>query len=284
MRRQWFAIDWSCCLGAGGEGEVYLGRSLHTGELCAVKVSVCLDPQVARQQLAEELQRYLQAAGDGVVGLVAWNLEADPPFLAFELAHMGTLADEIRELRQQGRVFHPVRALRRIREILVALANVHARGLIHRDVKPANLLRFGEAIKLTDLGTACLTEARTDGGRSQPPGSDDCVGTPMYGAPEQHQGLPADERADLYSVGRILQEMLTGHAPDVNRPSDLAAASQSVLFLPELEELAFSLSNVHKARRPTTAKEAIERVDLLIQSYDRVRSTWQQLGLGRSPY
>src|SRR5512139_937650 len=131
MGPHWFVVDWQRCLGGGGEGEVFLGRNLETWELCAVKVSAYLDVAAAREQLARELERCSRAAGDGVVGLVAWNLEAPRPFLVFELARAGTLADEMGVLRREGRTYHPVQALLRIREVLTALAHVHARGLLH---------------------------------------------------------------------------------------------------------------------------------------------------------
>lgn len=277
MRRQWFAIDWDCCLGAGGEGEVFLGRSLHTGKLCAVKVSTSLDASEAREHLSVELERYLRAAGDGVVGLVAWNLDAPRPFLVFELAQTGTLADEMRELRQQGRVYHPVRALRRARAVLEALERVHERGLLHRDVKPANLLRFGEQLKLTDFGA----------GRSMARKAfhtETLVGTRMYSAPEQREGAPTDVRADLYSVGCILYEMLTGAAPDPAEEPALPAARHDVLFLPELERLLASLLSPKRARRPVDACDAIARVDEVLDAYGRTRRAWEKLRLGPSPY
>src|SRR5262245_37195682 len=118
MSASWFVVDWQSCLGGGGDGEVYLGRSLDTWEMCAIKVSVQTDPKLAREELSRELAHCQRAAGDGVVGLIAWNLDADRPFLVFELARAGTLADEVTSLRQQGRVYHPVRALERTRAIL----------------------------------------------------------------------------------------------------------------------------------------------------------------------
>ena len=105
-------------------------------------------------------------------------------------------------------MYHPVRALERIREVLRALAHVHARGLVHLDVKPANLLRFGDTIKVTDFGTSrTLTTLQHGCG-------DDVVGSHLYAAPEQLEGEGVDERADLYGVGCMLHEMLTGSVPE----------------------------------------------------------------------
>jgi serine/threonine protein kinase len=278
MSPHWFLVDWGACLGGGGEGEVFMGRSLGTWELCAVKVSVCLDRQSARQQLSQELELWRRAAGDGVVGLVAWNLDAERPFLVFELAHAGTLADEMRELRQQHRVYHPVRALERIREVLGALSHVHARGLVHRDVKPANLLRFGRSIKVTDFGTGQSL------GPSAAIQTEAFVGTRAYAAPEQLLGEDVDERSDLFAVGCILREMLTGIPAQPPGNRQLFGQYPNLLVLPELHQLLASLLGEHKSARPATAAAAIRRVDAVLASYATARRVWQSLSLGPSPY
>jgi serine/threonine protein kinase len=278
MSSHWFLVDWECCLGAGGEGEVFMGRSLETRRLYAIKVSACTDPAHARVQLSHELDRWRRAAGEGVVGLVAWSLDAPRPFLVFELAHAGTLADEMRGLEQQGRVYHPVRALERIRGLLVALSHVHARGLVHRDVKPANLLRFGRALKLTDFGTGCSLSP------SETAPCEIFAGTRAYAAPEQLRGEGVDHRSDLFAVGCILHEMLTGRPARPTHNQPLVGQYPHALVLPELHYLVASLVAEHKSQRPATATAAIERVDSVLESYAMARRVWQQLGLGPSPY
>ena len=207
MSEVWFVVDWQCCLGAGGEGEVYLGRALESWELCAIKVSVQTDPALAREELGRELARYQRAAGEGVVRVLAWNLDVERPFLVLEFARAGTLADEVTSLRRQGRVYHPVRALERIREVLCALGKVHGRGLVHQDVKPGNLLRFGRRIKVAEFGTA------QSAGRAALGPGEAFLGTRHYAAPETAGGASLDPRADLYAIGCILHEMLTGELP-----------------------------------------------------------------------
>lgn len=272
-----FLIDWSCCLGAGGEGEVFLGRSVKSSELFAIKVSTSLDRESARKQLAGELERCNRAAGAGAVGLVAWNLDAERPFLVFELARAGSLADEMRELQDDGRVYHPVRALQRIREVLMALAHVHARGLVHRDVKPANLLRFEQSIKLADFGTG-RSLLRPRGDETQA-----FVGTRLYAAPEQSRGERVDERADLYAAGCILYEMLTGSLPEPGRNHALEGYP-NLLIIPELDALMRALLHADRRRRPASAADAIRQVDRTLESYARARRVWEHLGLGPSPY
>lgn len=278
MERQWFVIDWEHCLGGGSEGEVFLGRSLSTWELYAIKVSTSLDRELAAAQLRTELTRVSQAAGDGVVGLVAWNLDAPRPFLVFELAHAGTLADEMREIRESGHTYHPARALERIREILTSLAWVHERGLVHRDVKPTNLLRFDERIKLTDFGTGRSLD-RPTALQTQA-----FVGTRMYAAPEQVDGGPVDERADLYAVGCILHEMLTGAVPKPFDARVLKSRYPNLLVLPELDRLLASFLNENRSQRPSSARDALWRVEATLAAYAAARRVWERLGLGASPY
>jgi eukaryotic-like serine/threonine-protein kinase len=272
-----FVVDWQCCLGAGGEGEVYLGRALDTWELCAIKVSVQTDPVLAREELGRELARYQRAEGDGVVGLLAWNLDVDRPFLVFELARAGTLADEVTSLRRQGRVYHPVRALERIREVLCALGKVHDRGLVHRDVKPANLLRFGQRIKVADFGTA-----QSLGRPALGPG-EAVLGTRHYAAPEATVEENVDPRADLYAIGCILHEMLTGELPTSSGASR-PASYPNLLILPELDHLVLRLLDPDPAQRPRDATHAVALVDRVLASYKTARDVWTDLELGRCPY
>ncbi len=278
MAPHWFVVDWRRCLGGGGEGEVFLGRSLETSELCAVKVSTSLDAGSAREQLSRELERCTRAAGNGVVGLVAWNLEAPRPFLVFEFARAGTLADEMAALSRRGRVYHPVKALERISSVLDALAQVHASGLLHRDVKPANLLRFGQTVKITDFGSGRSTS------RSGALQTEGFVGTRAYAAPEQLRGDEVDERADLYAVGCILHEMLTGRMPGGQDVEPDAGGYATALVLPELDRLLRALLAERPEDRPRDALAARQRVQAVIACYAAARRAWKELGLGPSPY
>jgi serine/threonine protein kinase len=207
---------------------------------------------------------------------VAWNLEAPRPFLVFELARAGTLADEMQTLRARRKSYHPVVALRRTRAILTALDQIHSRGLIHRDVKPANLLRFADGIKLSDFG-AGKTLARAAALESE-----EFVGTRAYAAPEQLRGELGDDRSDLYSVGSILVEMLTGDLPA--HGSSSVRDFPSALVLPELRELIETLLSENRAERYADARAAVVAVDSVLESYARARRVWVSLELGPCPY
>jgi serine/threonine-protein kinase len=157
---------------------------------------------------------------------------------------------------------------------LCALANVHDRGLVHCDVKPANFLRFGEHVKVCDFGTG-----REIGGQGQ--GS---VGTRNYAAPEQFRGEKMDPRSDLYAVGCILHEMLTGELYVERERSGAEASYPNALILPELDQLVRRLLARQTSSRPRDATHAISLVDSVLASYATARRAWTGLGLGTCPY
>lgn len=211
---QHIEIFWDQRLGAGGEGEVFRGR--YGGRTVAVKTphnphQLQRQPilwAAGRQGLENELQRRSLVQGEHHVKLLAHGLDHSIPFLVFELAEKGSLADEMAEMRKRGQNYQPLAALARIEEILCALREAHDCNIIHRDVKPANFLRFAnDRIKLNDFGLG-RTADRACSKQTQ-----FFRGTPLYAAPEQLAGECVTPRADLYAVGAILYEMLTGKPP-----------------------------------------------------------------------
>ena len=127
-----------------------------------------------------------------------------------------------------------------------ALAGAHAQRIVHRDVKPANIMLSAEGrVKVGDFGVARLAEGSTDGRGSHPPS---IVGTPRYMAPEQGRGLPTTSATDVYSAGVVLYEMLRGAPP-------FSAASAVELALLHLQEPPPPLS----ARLPTSLVSITER-------------------------
>jgi serine/threonine-protein kinase len=126
------------------------------------------------------------------------------PFLVLEYVPGGSLPDL---LRRQGPL-PPRQATRLLASALRALRATHAAGLVHRDVKPGNLLVCGNELKLADFG---LASALTPSGVTA---AGPISGTPCYMSPEQAGGEPLDPRSDLYSLGLTYGEMLTGVRPD----------------------------------------------------------------------
>lgn len=158
----------------------------------------------------ERRLRLLRAEGDalarlchpGIVRLIGENWRAPLPYLLLEHAGGCTLRDELRE----SGPFEMERAVRFLQHVGAAVAHVHARGLLHRDLKPSNVaLRAGRPV-LLDFGV--VWELRDARGR--PP---DRSGTPQYLAPEQIARDPLTPATDIYGLGALLFELLTGERP-----------------------------------------------------------------------
>jgi tetratricopeptide (TPR) repeat protein/predicted Ser/Thr protein kinase len=190
--------------GAGGMGTVYLARDSETGAPVALKIlQRCGDDELER--LAREARSIADVRHPGVVRYVAHgSSQAGPSFLAMEWLEGQDLGDR---LANAGLSIAETLVLgRRVAE---ALAAVHARGIVHRDLKPSNLFLPGGAldrVTIIDFGIARFdfaTHALTHTGMG--------LGTPGYMAPEQARGArDVDARADIFSLGCILFECLTG--------------------------------------------------------------------------
>src|SRR3954470_1439844 len=202
-------------IGDGAGGAVYLAEHEERGERVALKVladELAQDDRFRRRFLRESTI----AAGlrhPHVVPIVDFG-EADG---AVYLAMRHIDGADLRELLGRDGPLDPEEALRLVGQIGEALDEAHARGLVHRDVKPANILldRDGQAF-LSDFGLAKHASSA-----SSLTGDHAFVGTIAYVAPEQIRGEEIDGRADVYSLGCVLYEALAGRAP-FDRESELA--------------------------------------------------------------
>jgi len=200
-------------IGGGSFGTVYRGRQLGLDRPVAVKVpthEIASDPVMAKR-FAREARSAARIQHPGVVAIYGVGELVDGrPYLVMELVD-GAPLDKILE---SGPIA-PDRALKIARSIASALSETHAADVVHRDLKPTNIMwrrdRNGDdRITLVDFGIAVCKPGNADATRLTAGG---LIGTPHYMSPEQAHGEAVDARADLYALGCLLHELVTGSPP-----------------------------------------------------------------------
>jgi CheY-like chemotaxis protein len=202
-------------IGRGGMGLVYRAEHLNLRRRAAIKI---IAPELAeasgfRERFNREARIAAALQHPNIVTVYDAGEEDGLLYLAMQYIEGSDLSAV---LRTQGRL-RPYRALDVCRQVAAALDAAHAQGLIHRDVKPANVLIEGRTAFLTDFG---LTK-RMDGTRTQLTKAGDVVGTIHYVAPEQIEGGHVDARTDIYSLGCVVYHCLSGELPFA-RDTDVA--------------------------------------------------------------
>jgi eukaryotic-like serine/threonine-protein kinase len=202
-------------LGRGGMGAVYRVEHVKLKKEMALKL---LRPEISKlDDVAKRFEREAEAAArldhPNIISVTDFgSTDAGQLFLVMELLNGPSLA---KMLLKDGAMPAP-RALHIIRQVLSALQRAHSAGVVHRDLKPDNIVlveREGErdVVKLLDFGIAKLVAS--DGAGEQLTRAGAIFGTPQYFSPEQAMGEPVDARADLYAAGVMMYEMLTGQRP-----------------------------------------------------------------------
>ncbi len=208
-------------LGRGGMAVVYKGYQSSLDRYVAIKVMA--HHLVADQSFLERFQR--EAAGvaqlrhQNIVQMHDFGAHEGLSFMVMEFIDGETLKEWLTPLKQYGQRLPLPETGQVVRDIAAALDYAHAHGVVHRDVKPANIMlrredRLAEltgakpfTAVLTDFGVARMLEG------VQLTGTGATIGTPDYMSPEQAKGLPAGPASDIYSLGIVLYEMLTGQLP-----------------------------------------------------------------------
>ena len=265
-------------LGEGGMGKVYLARQLDLGRDVVVKVmheSIASDPKF-RDRFQRETLLMARFQHPGAVTLYDASLD-DPlgPCIVMEYVR-GINLEGL--LAKNGRMSAP-RVGRIIGELCEVLQAAHDEGIIHRDLKPANLMVSDadtprERIKVMDFGLAKLIEGEPGLRKVTDTNVDFAVGTPGYICPEQVRGEEMDHRGDLYSVGIMMYELISGRLPFTGPTSMDILLAHATEFAPtfaelglsgwvpaEVEELVFDTLAKDPEDRPQTARELAERFD-----------------------
>ena len=200
-------------LGTGGMGEVYRVLDLERGQDCALKIlNETMDEQAVRRRFHREFQVLNRFQHPRLVRTYAWGFAEERPYFTMEYLPGNTLekiiADQVLLARFRASHFFDL-----IQQIAEGLAYVHAQGAVHRDLKPSNImvLETEDGIETTilDLGLAKFRHLHSTSITQ----TGAALGTAEYMSPEQGKGLWLDHRSDLYSLGIILYEMLTGAPP-----------------------------------------------------------------------
>ena len=252
-------------LGQGGMARVFKGNDRVLNRTIAVKV---LSPQFAGdEQFVARFRREAQAAAalnhPGIVSVYDTGSQGDVHYIVMEYVEGRTLRDVV---RQEGPLL-PERASEVAEAVAGALAAAHEGGLVHRDIKPGNIMitREGE-VKVMDFGIARTTTGDTLTQTAS------ILGTASYLSPEQAQGETVDARSDIYSLGCVLYEMLTARAP-FSGDSPVAIAYKHVRENPvppsrinadvsaSLEAVVMKCMAKNPANRSQTAEELREDLD-----------------------
>lgn len=266
-------------LARGGMGVVYLARDPLMKRQVAIKLlkgSLTDDPDV-RDRFKKEAEAVAALEHPAIVPIYDFGEHHDQLYFVMRYLAGGTLAELIGDGALSLRELLPV--LERMAE---ALDGAHATGLVHRDVKPANILFDKEAnAYLSDFGVAKVNEPGVDATGTL------LIGTPRYMSPEQAQGLPVDARSDVYSLGVVAYHALAGEPPFMgNTPMALAFAhvTKPVPPISERVELPKVSNDIFSRVMSKTPEERYESAgDFIRDMRDLAAGRWYLIKLDKAP-
>ena len=259
-----FGYDMRRCLATHDSVSVHVAFSAERGKEVVLKVlhrgRGALSRDSSFERLVTEFKLLYDIEDHAVAGIYDFRVTSQYCYIAMEyfpLGHLGTQLDTR---------LSPTEALHFAREIARGLSIIHTARVIHRDLKPGNImLRDDDSVALIDFGishSAHVARTNLDGQQRE------IAGTPYYISPEQATGAPTDERTDLYALGVILFQMLTGEKPYVGATTEEILEQHRNAALPQLEpELAVYQPLLNKllakdpAQRFGSAREVLEALE-----------------------
>ena len=263
-------------IGDGGMAVVYKGKDRLLNRYVAIKI---LRPEFTKdEQFIENFRRESQAAAGlshpNIVGVYDVGKEGNIYYIVMELIDGKVLSQIIKE---KGKLDYK-EAIHIIRQVASALSLAHKNQIVHRDVKPHNILITSTGVaKLADFGIAKAVSAATIVG-----GSNKVMGSVHYFSPEQARGAYVDERSDIYSLGIVLYEMLTGKVPfDGDNPVSIALMHINDDVPSVTEEVPGLPPQLEKIIRKATAKYQSSRykvIDDMISDLDDIEFITKVMG------
>jgi tetratricopeptide (TPR) repeat protein len=262
-------------LGGGGMSRVFTAEDARLRRTVVIKV---LSPELAQGLNVDRFEREIQLAASlqqaNIVPLHSAGDVGGLPYFTMPFIEGESLRDRL------GRGALPTgEVIAVLRDVTKALAYAHARGVVHRDIKPDNVLLSGGTAVVTDFGIAkAITASRTESGSGTLTQLGTSIGTPAYMAPEQVVGDPnIDQRVDLYALGCMAFELLTGQQPFGDRPTSRMLAAHltetppAVTSLrpdcpPDLAALVTRLMAKDPSQRPQSAAELLPVLDSSVTS------------------
>ena len=268
-------------LGEGGMGTVYKVEHVRMGKVLALKVlrpEVALDKQL-KQRFQQEARVVSRLSHTNTIQVFDFGeLEDGSLYIAMEYLHGRDLAWT---LRTHGSMSQE-RAVSIGSQVLASLSEAHEQGIIHRDIKPANVMLIKrkddeDLVKVLDFGIAKLV---VDEQRKDITGVSDFLGTPAYMSPEQAQGEDLDARSDLYSVGALLFELVTGRGVFLG-PNPMSIVTQHITDMPPRfsdavpgKPISQSLEQLIRKALAKRPEDRFANADEMRKMLEKVRRDW----------
>ena len=222
-------------LGAGGMGEVWRAEDTKLLRQCAIKIlpaQLAADPEW-KERFMREARSIAQVAHPNIATIYNIEQDGETLFMAMELVE----GEPLTKLIERGPMI-PLDAVRVSTHVADALSEAHRKGIVHRDIKPDNIIVSTRYVKVLDFGIAKQIGGAAENNLTQ---GNMVIGTPHYMSPEQAMGRAVDSRTDIFSLGVVLYEMLSGKKPFtgtavtetllkivMHEPVDIAAAAPGI--------------------------------------------------------